>query len=72
MQVPRSIYYFGHVMGISVYDQYNTLIGMTTGMTQRPNGKPESIGRVLVQTSDQEEWLQCYGTYVVGFGIKLQ
>lgn len=68
----RSIYYFGSKEGIKVYDSDNKLCGVTTGLTARPNGRPESIGKVEVRLGQKLEWINGYGRHIVGFGIKLE
>lgn len=67
----RSLYYLSSSKGVAVYNPQNILIGYTTGYNARPNGNPDSIGSIEVDTTTAGRmWIQGYGLRVMGMGIQ--
>ena len=67
----RSLYYLSTSKGVPVYNPQNILIGYTTGYNARPNGLPDSIGSIEVDTiTDGPMWIEGYGLRVMGMGIQ--
>jgi hypothetical protein len=66
----RSLYYLSNTKGVAVYNPQNILVGHTTGYTARPNGNPDSIGSIEVDTiTGGPMWIEGYGLRVMGMGI---
>lgn len=65
----RSLYYLSSTMGVPVYNPHNVRIGYTTGYNARPNGNPDSIGSIEIQTMAGRMWIEGYGFRVAGMGI---
>lgn len=70
MANPKSLYYLDCKAGTSVYNYKNDLIGVTTGYVSRPNGTKKSIGAIEIESISGFFWIEGYGVYVFGMGIK--
>ncbi len=70
MANPKSLYYLDCKAGTSVYNSKNDLIGVTTGYATRPNGTKESIGAIEIESISGIFWIEGYGVFVFGMGIK--
>ena len=70
MANPKSLYYLDCKAGTSVYNSKNDLIGVTTGYATRPNGTKGSIGAIEIESISGLFWIEGYGGFVFGMGIK--
>lgn len=67
----KSLYCLADTKNVQLYDG-SEHIGTTTGHRMRPNDTLNSLGSLeIIDVDGKSVWIEGYGTFVFGFGIKL-